>query len=220
MSSSPAAVLTGRTAVLVRRTITSVVFVIAGLAFAFGFGNGLALGLSLGVPTWIAPLVAPAVDLSVLALIVAIQFIRSQGFGGRMVGPRLLLAFSGLVTIVLNTATAVLNHHYGRAAFDAVAPLLLIGWGEVGPSLLTFLHGSSPAEGTEEKDSEDEPSIVPDNPGPPPELVARARELARAHHEATGKPISRDALRAELKVANVLAGELLRVVRATASGGA
>ena len=213
MSLSPAAVLTGRTAVLVRRTITLVIFVIAGLAFAFGFGNGLALGLDLGVPGWIAPLVAPAVDLSVLALIVAIQFVRSQGFTGRMVGPRLLLAFSGLVTIVLNTATAVLKHHYGLAAFDAVAPLLLIGWGEVGPSLLTLLHSSVPDEADEERGSEDEPSLVPDDSGPSPELVARARELATAHQKATGKPLSRDALRAELKVSNALAGELLRVVR-------
>jgi hypothetical protein len=38
----------------VRRTVTSVVFIIAGLSFAFGFGNGWALGVQLGVPGWIA----------------------------------------------------------------------------------------------------------------------------------------------------------------------
>lgn len=59
----------GRTADLIRRGITAVVFVIAALSFAFGFGNGWQLGLSLGVAGWIAPLVAPAVDLSVIALL-------------------------------------------------------------------------------------------------------------------------------------------------------
>src|SRR5579872_2893610 len=125
------AVPTGRSVVLVRRTITTVVFIIAGLAFTFGFGNGWTLGLQLGVSRWIAPLVAPAVDLTVLALIVSVQHIRAQGIAARLVGPRSLLMFSGLVTFVINTARAVLERQYGRAAFDAVAPLLLIFWGEV-----------------------------------------------------------------------------------------
>ena len=36
-----------------------------GLTFVFGFGNILNLAFSLGVPPWFAPLVAPAVDLSI-----------------------------------------------------------------------------------------------------------------------------------------------------------
>ncbi|MBE1574305.1 hypothetical protein ACFORH_34840 [Amycolatopsis roodepoortensis] len=43
--------------------------VIVGLTFLFGFGNVLAFGLRLGVSGRVAPLVAPAVDLSVLALL-------------------------------------------------------------------------------------------------------------------------------------------------------
>jgi hypothetical protein len=40
--------------------------------FAFGFGNVWALGRSLGVPAFVAPLVGPAVDLSVVGLLIGI----------------------------------------------------------------------------------------------------------------------------------------------------
>ena len=144
MTSMPA--FTGTTSLVVRRTVTAVVFLIAGLAFTFGFGNGWALGVRLGVPAWIAPLVAPAVDLSVVALLAAVQYLRAQGTPGRLAGPRLLLALCGLITFALNIAQPVLIRDWGRACFDAVAPLLLIGWSEVGPRLLALLHGTVPAD--------------------------------------------------------------------------
>jgi len=215
-------VLTGRTAVLVRRTITLAVLAIAALTFAFGFGSGLSLGLKLGTPGWMAPLVSPAVDLTTLVLIISIQYVRSNGGTDRLLGPRLLLMFAGLTTVVLNVAVAVLEHHYGRAAFDGVSPLLLLGWAEVAPGLLALLHRPNPF--AEEPADERPPSsgAVPDRTdpsgtagGPSAELVARARALAQAHQATTGKVLSRDALRAELKISNALAGELLRMVRAT-----
>jgi hypothetical protein len=52
-----------------REAVTMIMGVIVGLIFLFGFGNVLSLGLRLGVSGWVAPLVAPAVDLSVLALL-------------------------------------------------------------------------------------------------------------------------------------------------------
>lgn len=61
------ATFTGLAAVVMHRSVTVVVFVVAGLTFTFGFGNGYAVGVQLGVPAWIAPLVASAVDLSVVA---------------------------------------------------------------------------------------------------------------------------------------------------------
>lgn len=212
-------VLTSRAARLVRRTITFVVFVIAGLAFVFGFGNGWTLGLQLGVPRWIAPLVAPAVDLSVVSLLVSVQHIRARGIAARMVGARLLLAFCGVVTFAINTAESVVEAQYGRAAYDAVAPLLLIMWGEVAPGLLALLH--QPVAG-----DEDEPNSVPDGlptptgrTDPTAELVARARELDLVRRQEVGRPISRDRLRASLGISNALAGELVRIVRSTAQDG-
>jgi hypothetical protein len=225
MATTSRVVLTGRMAVLVRRTITAVVFVIAGLAFAFGFGNGWTLGLQLGVPRWIAPLVAPAVDLTVLALIVSIQYLRGAGIAAHLVGPRLLLVFSGLVTFVINTARAVLERQYGRAAFDAVAPLLLIFWGEVGPGLLGLLHASvstssADADGAAAavRESQDDLRSAERTAGPSAELVQRARELDTAKRASAGKPISRDGLRAALGISNALAGELVRIVRSTEDG--
>jgi hypothetical protein len=50
------------------RCVTAIMGAVIGLTFLFWFGNVLALGLRLGVgvPAYVAPLVAPAVDLSVL----------------------------------------------------------------------------------------------------------------------------------------------------------
>jgi hypothetical protein len=196
-----------RTAAVVRRAVTVAVFTIAGLSFAFGFGNGWALGVRLGVSSWTAPLVAPAVDLSVIVLLASVQYLRASGVDGQLRGPRMLLAFCGLVTLALNTAQPLLTGEIGRACFDAVAPVLLIGWSEVGPGLLGLVHGT-----------------VPDGPGPQEtvrdegttasaELLASARQLDSQHRAECGRPITRDKLRAQLKVSNAIAGVLLRALR-------
>jgi len=192
-------VLTGSTAVLVQRTITLTVFVIAGLSFAFGFGNGYLLGLQLGVSGFIAPLIAPSVDLSVVTLLATIHFLRAHGVGGRLTSARVLLIGCGLITFALNTARPILAHAVGKACFDAVAPCLLIGWSEVGPKLLMLLHG-----------------IVPDETGLPAELVTSAQKLDADHRNTTGRQITRDKLRAQLKISNAVASELIRIIRADA----
>jgi hypothetical protein len=264
----------------VRRTVTTVVFTIAALAFAFGFGNGWTLGLQLGVPGWIAPLVAPAVDLSVVGLLTTLHFLRTQGVRDRLIGPRLLLVFCGFVTFALNTARPILAHQVGRACFDAIAPLLLIGWSEVGPRLLTLVHGTvpdrlihretfieptmktMPFEMNLTNESINEAEFVPDENGTipnreddgtfsvlfvsdelhpdvvhagetgvlvagspasavlPPNLVVRARHLDQENQRTTGRRITRDKLRAELRVSNAIASELVRIVRTAPDGGA
>ncbi len=219
MDTPSSAVLTGRAARMVRRTITFAVLAIAGLTFSSSFGNGLMLGVLLGVPRWIAVCVSPAVDLSALALIISTQYVRSASTTARLVGARALLLFSGLVTITLNVAVAVYERHFGRAAYDSVPPLLLIGWSEVGPGLLVLLHGSVPTTPDDSRDEQDGTEVVPDELGPSPELVARARQLDHEHRQATGRPISRDRLRPALGISNALASELVRMVRAKPPGG-
>jgi len=210
-STQAAAPVSDRTAALVRRSITSVVFVVGSLTFIFGFGNGWTLGVRLGVPAWVAPLVAPAVDLSVTALLVAIHYIRAQGVTDRLLKARSLLVLCGALTFAINVAQPLLLHQIGRALYSAVAPLMLICWAEVGPNLLVVLHtaGRTSADGT---------GTVPDGVGPSPQMVARARKLDAAHRDATGRPITRDKLRAEINVSNAVAGSLLRTVRAEKSG--
>jgi hypothetical protein len=198
---------TGPAAVVMRRSVTVVVFIVAGLTFAFGFGNGYAVGVQLGVPAWIAPWVAPAVDLSVVALLASMQYLRASGMKGRLAGPRLLLLFSGTATLAMNTVHPIITGAYGQAAFYAVAPLLLIGWSEVGPKLLAALHGTGPVPSP----------VVPDGgAGVSAELVARALGLDAEHRREHGRPITRDKLRAALKVSNAVASEVLRQVRTTA----
>ncbi|MER6122171.1 hypothetical protein ABT173_05660 [Streptomyces sp. NPDC001795] len=53
---------------LVFRAITVTMGAVVGPAFRFGFGNVWTPALRLGVSGWVAPLVAPAVDLSSLGL--------------------------------------------------------------------------------------------------------------------------------------------------------
>lgn len=211
-----AVTFTGPAAVAVRRAVTVTVLTTAALTFVFGFGNGWAIGVQLGVPAWIAPLTAPAVDLSVVGLLVAIHVLRAQGVQDRLLGPRLLLGFTGLVTLALNTTAPILAAAYGRAAFDAICPLLLIFWSEVGPKLLAALHGTVP--GRSSSSSGPTPVVRDEKLFVPEGLVARACQLDAEHRQATSRPISRDRLRAGLKVSNAVTGEVLRQLRAQAQG--
>ncbi|MCC9311885.1 DUF2637 domain-containing protein [Kitasatospora sp. RB6PN24] len=124
-----------------RRTVTLVMAIIAALAFVFSFGNVWALALRLGVPRPIAPLVAPMVDLSVVGLLIALRYLALHGVPAHELraGTR-LLHLCGVLTLALNTAEPLLTGRYGRAALDTVAPLLLLGWGRVGPAFLAQFH--------------------------------------------------------------------------------
>jgi hypothetical protein len=207
-------VFSGSAMKLIQRGVSTVVAVIAGLAFSFGFGQGWNLGLLLGVPPWIAPLVAPAVDLSVVVLLVSLGYLRSAGTSGRMLGPRLLLAFCGAITFALNTAYPIIVHDYGRASFDAVAPVLLAWWSEVGPRLLALLHRSVPDRPGRRQDGSSDGLPAAVNAA----LLAAARKLDIEHRDAVGKPITRDALRSKLRVSNAAAGWLARHIREDAAG--
>jgi hypothetical protein len=216
----------------VTRFVTTMMGIVIGLTFLFGFGNVLALALRIGVPVYVAPLVAPAVDLTVLGLLVGTRHLALNGAPGHVVQParRLLLAASA-VTLALNIAEPVCENQWGRAAFDAVGPLLLIGWAEVGPALLRGLQGvvNAPAP-----DSAMETRARTDSatePAPPPcgdasnletpesrlqvdqEKLERARSLNVAHWAARGRPISAETLRRELEVGAANARALCAIVR-------
>ncbi|WP_406739961.1 DUF2637 domain-containing protein [Streptomyces atratus] len=153
-----------------RRTVTVVMAVIAALAFVFSFGNVWALALRLGVPHPIAPLIAPMVDLSVVGLLVALRFLALRGVSKAELraGTR-LLHLCGLLTLALNTAEPLLTGRYGRACLDTVAPLLLLGWGHVGPALLAQFHTPTAATPHPEDATTPISAPVPDEaPAPEP----------------------------------------------------
>jgi hypothetical protein len=78
---------------------------VVALTFIFGFGNVWTLALRLGVPVWVAPLVAQAVDLSILGLLLGTRHLAIAGASVDQVRPaRRLLIFSSLVTLALNVA--------------------------------------------------------------------------------------------------------------------
>ncbi len=129
------------------RAVTTLIASVVALSFLFGLGNVWALGIRLGVPTYIAPLVAPAVDLSVVAMLVATRQLALAGASREQIRPaQHLLIFCSLVTLALNTAEPIIEGHYGRAAFDAVGCCLLIGWSHIGPDLLQTLQITASSE--------------------------------------------------------------------------
>ncbi|MEU3201769.1 MULTISPECIES: DUF2637 domain-containing protein [unclassified Streptomyces] len=172
-----------------RRTVTVVMAVIAALAFVFSFGNVWALALRLGVPHPIAPLIAPMVDLSVVGLLVALRFLALHGVPKHELkaGTR-LLHLCGLLTLALNTAEPLLTGRYGRACLDTVAPLLLLGWGHVGPAFLAQFHTHThPTPPLEAAFPILEP--VPDEaPAPEPRTPAPVEELEPTPAPATAPP--------------------------------
>ncbi|MFD0443336.1 SpdA protein [Streptomyces indonesiensis] len=126
------------------RAVTGMMAAVVSLTFLFGFGNVWNLALRLGVPAWVAPLVAPAVDLSILGLLLGIRYLALHGAPVEQLRPaRRLLVLSSGMTLALNTADPLIAGDLGKAAFDAVGPVLLIGWAEVGPGLLHALATTS-----------------------------------------------------------------------------
>ena len=214
------------------RLVTVIVGVVVALTFLFGFGNSFALGLRLGVPIWVAPLVAPAVDLSVVALLLGTRHLAVHG-GPKAVlrAARRLLLFASLVTLSLNIAEPLIAGHYGRAAFDAVGPLLLIGWGEAAPDLLQAMQttdadasrsGSpvlSAGFSVSEKDRPAPSHPQPEDSGAQTreareqDLLHRARAEDVLHWQVHQRPISAETLRKRLHVGTGTARELVAQLR-------
>ncbi len=121
--------------------VTVIMAAVVGLSFLFAFGNVWLLALRLGVPAYVAPLVAPAVDLTVVGLLVGTRFLAAHGASPEQLRPAgRLLVFASLVTLALNVAEPVLAGELGKAAFDSVGCWLLIGWAHIGPGLLQAMQ--------------------------------------------------------------------------------
>jgi hypothetical protein len=206
---------------LTRRAVTVITAAIVMMTFTFSLGNVTRLCLDLGITAWIAWLIGPAVDLSVVGLLTGMRFLSLYGYSDAQLAKlHRMLRFCGLLTLALNTAGALGHHQYGTALVDAVGPALLIGWSEAGPWMLRQIHSACPPAAPRH------PQVQPQSqstrvrhPVLPPGLLAQARELDAAHRAATGRPISRDALRARLRIGRDRANALVAAVRAEAKAG-
>ena len=191
------------------------------MALALGVVHVTRLCLDLGVIAWIAWLIGPSVDLSVIGLLTGIRFLSLHSYTeDRLAKLDRFLRFCGLLTLALNTAGALWHLQFGTAAVDAIGPVLLIGWSETGPWLLReikavcTLAAPEPAVNGEPRarqSTAEAPGVIPAG------LLARARELDAEHREATGGPISRDTLRARLKIGRDRASALIAAVRSDAT---
>ncbi|MFC3586155.1 SpdA protein [Streptantibioticus rubrisoli] len=229
--------------VITLRVVTAIMGGVVGLTFLFGFGNVWLLALRLGVPTLVAPLVAPAVDLSVLGLLLGTRYLALHGASREQLRPaRRLLAFSSVMTLALNVADPLIIDQLGKAAVDAVGPLLLIGWAEVGPGLLQAISGvhageptvletlvdeQHPAEtaprpaGGSEPEPNDSGSAAQESSGQldqkpllEDDLFERARREDAWHWETYQRPISAETLRKRLRIGAARSRMLVAMVRA------
>ncbi|MFF5991935.1 MULTISPECIES: hypothetical protein [Prauserella] len=201
--------------------------------------NVLNLALKLQVPVLVAPLVAPAVDLTVLGLLVGTRHLAVSGASEDVLRParRLLLAAS-VVTLLLNVADPVCAGQWGKAAFDAVGPLLLIGWAETGPGLLRALSaaniGPGPAHSSMSPSADSTGGRVEQETSYPSaqrrakllgaatrkttnldeKLVERSRRADAEHWRRYRRPISAETLRKQLRISATTSRNLVAIVRA------
>src|SRR5580700_10073107 len=165
---------------LTRRAVTVITAAIVVMTFAFSLGNVTQLCLGLGITVWIAWLVGPAVDLSVVGLLTGMRYLSLHGYtDAQLARLQRLLRFCGLLTLALNTAGALGHRQYGTALVDAVGPALLIGWSEAGPWMLRQIHAVCPPAARPQPDGPRLPEPAPATSAPtlPAGLLARARAL-------------------------------------------
>jgi hypothetical protein len=198
---------------LTRHAVTVITTAIALLSFGFSFWNVTMLALSLGIPPRIAWLVSPPVDLSVIGLLLGLRSLTQHGYPSkRLRKPTWMLRLCAMITIALNTAGPSMRHQYGAALVDAILPVLLMAWGEVGPWLLREMYAVTqvaPQPGQDHgKGHQEVPVLLPAR------LIEQARILDAEHQKAHGRHISRDKLKAALAISTDRATALVSLVRA------
>ncbi|CAJ63314.1 hypothetical membrane protein [Frankia alni ACN14a] len=97
------------------RLVTAIMVVVVASSFLFAFGDVWLLALRLGVPVYVAPLVAPAVDLSVAGLLLGIRFLAMRGADpGQLRPARRLLVFASVVTLALDVSNPMIAGELAR----------------------------------------------------------------------------------------------------------
>jgi hypothetical protein len=118
---------------------------------------------------------------------------------------RHMLRFCGVLMLGLNTSGALGHRMFGTALVDAVGPALLIGWSEVGPWMLRQRFAVCSPTAVTQPELRPATGLFPTLSG---DLLARARELDAMHRAATGRPISRDTLRDQVRIGRDRANDL------------
>jgi hypothetical protein len=107
---------------------------------------------------------------------------------------RVLLLACAVTTWTLNVANPALRHEWGAAVMDSVAPALLLGWAEVGPTLLRLasqLPNEAPVAPSTGRLVNHRPAPRPPNGSrrlPPPPGLPRLRPFNPADDDSNGPP--------------------------------
>jgi hypothetical protein len=202
---------------LTRDTITVIITVVFVMSCSMSWGTVAGFCVSVGAPSWLGWLVGPSVDLSVIGLLVGIRLLSMHEYTQeKLRKPRFFLFSLIVLTITLNTSGPLTHHGYWLAAVDAIGPGLLLGWSEVGPWMLQQIFALC-REIAPQPQAAARPEAVLDPPrrpvAVPAHLLDHARELDAGHRAETGRPISRDTLRDELRIGRDRASALVAVIR-------
>ena len=141
--------------------------------------------------------------LAAVALSLSAQIAQANpSISSRLLSAVPAIAFLAVVKLVLGRT---------RADRDSPAPAASVRTTQDGPAPV-------PARPRHDQDDQDETATVPlpagyPRPALPADLLDRARTAAADHTATTGRPITRDALRAALGVSNGLASDLLAAIR-------
>jgi hypothetical protein len=170
-----------------------------------------------GTGDWFGWANAAISELIPLAALLTIR--RRRRSGGPVGYPLFLLVCA--VTLSLAAQLAVAKPGLSGWLLSSVPALAFLGLSKL---VLTVPASSSIQDDARTAQDEDRPHGVPvqvtaqdeqdDTPaGGTVDLIQTARRHAAEHRAATGRPISRDELRAAMRVANGTASELLRLIR-------
>jgi hypothetical protein len=176
-----------------------------------------------GTGDWFGWANAAISELIPLAALLTIR--RRRRSGGPVGYPLFLLVCA--VTLSLAAQLAVAKPGLSGWLLSSVPALAFLGLSKL---VLTVPAPSSTTDGARTSEDEDRPQVVlaqvtaqdeqddrheqsVDPAGVTVNLIQTARRLAAEHRAATGRPISRDELRAAMRVANGTASELLRLIR-------
>lgn len=119
--------------------------VITGLSsLLFSYGNVRKTLIELGWDDLLASLYTPAVDVTVIGLILVGQYLVAAGIAPeRLTKANRLLAAAGFAMLGANVVPSLITGYaneepaaYGRAVADAVLPAILIAWSHIGPYLI------------------------------------------------------------------------------------
>jgi hypothetical protein len=129
-----------------------------------------------------------------------------------------LLVFSGVVTLGLNIADPLIAREFGKAAFDAVGPLLLVGWTEVGPGLLRSIAVVEPTAVeagtvTETRMKSRQPTEISKAGRSVEDLLTTARRFDAWHRQTYLRPNSAETLRKHLRIGSGRSRNLVSAIQ-------